>query len=109
MNPGILKLAQQPGHYRRSRRGTNQVIYDHQRMLFSTAQFANSLLRYRLLQGNGDLARAVVNAGWNLSELAPVGSSLEEIFLQLTGTDRAAAEENLAPPPESQTAVEVQQ
>ncbi len=35
----------------------------------------------------GDLARAVVEAGWNLNELRPVGFSLEEIFLQLTGAD----------------------
>jgi ABC-2 type transport system ATP-binding protein len=31
-----------------------------------------------------DLARAVVEAGWNLNELRPVSASLEEIFLQLT-------------------------
>jgi len=35
----------------------------------------------------GDLARSVVEAGWNLIELRPVGFSLEEIFLQLTGAD----------------------
>ncbi len=42
------------------------------------------------LQGKsirGDLARAVVEAGWNLHELRPVAVSLEEIFLQLTGVD----------------------
>ncbi len=31
-----------------------------------------------------ELARAVVESGWNLSELRSVGFSLEEIFLQLT-------------------------
>src|SRR5258708_5243737 len=31
-----------------------------------------------------DLARTVVNAGWALSEMRPVGLSLEDIFLQLT-------------------------
>jgi ABC-2 type transport system ATP-binding protein len=36
----------------------------------------------------GDLARAVVEAGWNLSELRPVGMSLEEVFLQLTGSEQ---------------------
>jgi hypothetical protein len=56
VNPGILKLTQQQGHHARSRRGTNQVIYDHQRPLFSTAEFANVLLRYRLLEGGGDLS-----------------------------------------------------
>jgi ABC-2 type transport system ATP-binding protein len=34
-----------------------------------------------------DLARSVVQAGWNLSELRPVGLSLEEIFLQLTAAE----------------------
>ena len=31
-----------------------------------------------------ELARSVVNSGWNLSELRAVGLSLEDIFLQLT-------------------------
>ena len=42
------------------------------------------------LQGRqirADLARSVVNAGWNLSELRPVGLSLEEVFLQLTAAE----------------------
>ena len=38
----------------------------------------------------GDLARAVVQAGWNLNEMRSSAMSLEEIFLQLTGTDPAA-------------------
>ena len=33
----------------------------------------------------GDLARAVVEAGWDLNELRPSAMSLEEVFLQLTG------------------------
>jgi ABC-2 type transport system ATP-binding protein len=33
----------------------------------------------------GDLARAVVEAGWNLNELKSAAMSLEEIFLELTG------------------------
>jgi len=32
----------------------------------------------------GDLARAVVESGWDLNELRPTAVSLEEIFLQLT-------------------------
>lgn len=43
------------------------------------------------LQGRqirSDLARTVVNAGWNLSELRPVGLSLEDIFLQLTAAEK---------------------
>ncbi len=33
----------------------------------------------------GDLARAIVESGWDLNELRPTAVSLEEIFLQLTG------------------------
>ncbi len=50
----------------------------------------------------GDLARAVVEAGWNLNELRPTAMSLEEIFLQLTGGEKAepvaAAVEETATP-----------
>jgi ABC-2 type transport system ATP-binding protein len=35
-----------------------------------------------------DLARAVVQAGWNLTELRVVGESLEEIFLELTRSEQ---------------------
>jgi len=38
----------------------------------------------------GDLARAVVESGWDLNELRPAAMSLEEIFLQLTGNEAAA-------------------
>ena len=40
----------------------------------------------------GDLARTVVEAGWNLTELRPTAMSLEEIFLQLTGTEKSEAQ-----------------
>jgi len=46
----------------------------------------------------GDLARMVVEAGWDLNELRPSAMSLEEIFLQLTGSDAATAQ-NAAPEP----------
>ncbi len=45
------------------------------------------------LQGRhvrADVARSVVNAGWALSELRPVGLSLEDIFLQLTANEQEA-------------------
>ena len=35
----------------------------------------------------GDLARAVVESGWDLNELRPTAISLEEIFLQLTAQE----------------------
>src|ERR1700726_1054921 len=44
----------------------------------------------------GDLARAVVEAGWDLNELRPAAVSLEEIFLQLTGDTGAAPAEEAA-------------
>src|ERR1700733_13412255 len=37
----------------------------------------------------GDLARAIVESGWDLNELRPAAVSLEEIFLQLTGEPAA--------------------
>ena len=40
-----------------------------------------------------ELARSVVEAGWNLNELHGVGSSLEEVFLQLTTTPQDEAKE----------------
>jgi ABC-2 type transport system ATP-binding protein len=44
----------------------------------------------------GDLARAVVESGWDLNELRPTAVSLEEVFLQLTGDQPAPAEEAVA-------------
>lgn len=44
------------------------------------------------LQGRairGEVSRAVVESGWDLTELRPVALSLEEVFLQLTGTEQA--------------------
>jgi ABC-2 type transport system ATP-binding protein len=35
----------------------------------------------------GDLARTVVESGWDLNELRPVAMSLEEVFLQLTAVE----------------------
>jgi ABC-2 type transport system ATP-binding protein len=54
----------------------------------------NSRLSFEVesLQGRhirADLARTVVNSGWNLSELRAVGLSLEDIFLQLTAAEQS--------------------
>ena len=53
----------------------------------------NGRLQFEIesLQGRqirSDLARTVVNAGWNLSELRAIGFSLEDIFLQLTAAEQ---------------------
>src|SRR5262249_39379937 len=44
----------------------------------------------------GDLARMVVECGWDLNELRPAAMSLEEIFLELTGSQAAQTEEAAA-------------
>ena len=36
----------------------------------------------------GDIARAVVESGWNLNELRQSALSLEEVFLELTATEQ---------------------
>lgn len=43
-------------------------------------------------QVRAELARTVVEAGWNLNELRPLALSLEEIFLQLTSPEQGEAE-----------------
>ena len=48
----------------------------------------------------GDLARAVVESGWNLNELRTVGLSLETIFLQLTASESKSATKTAAATPE---------
>jgi ABC-2 type transport system ATP-binding protein len=50
------------------------------------AQFAVESLQGRQIRP--ELARAVIESGWNLNELHAVGLSLEEIFLQLTATPK---------------------
>jgi ABC-2 type transport system ATP-binding protein len=44
----------------------------------------------------GDVARAVVDSGWDLNELRPTAMSLEEIFLQLTREEAETKKEEPA-------------
>jgi ABC-2 type transport system ATP-binding protein len=60
----------------------------------SRAVFEIESQKGRLVRG--DLARAVVEAGWDLNELRPAAMSLEEIFLQLTGSEAPVEPENTA-------------
>ncbi len=53
------------------------------RAVFEVESQKGSLVR-------GDLARAVVESGWDLNELRTASMSLEEIFLQLTGSEEPA-------------------
>jgi len=55
-----------------------------------------------------ELARSVVQGGFELLGLSQVGMSLEEIFLHLTTTDAAAAAHEAAPAPEPSAAPEGQ-
>jgi len=48
------------------------------------------------LFARGDLARAVVESGWDLNELRATAVSLEKVFLQLTGGQAAAPAEETA-------------
>jgi gliding motility-associated transport system ATP-binding protein len=73
--------------------GVNRVVFKEKRgsrSLFEVESQKNKFAR-------GDLARAVVEAGWDLHEMRPAAVSLEEIFLQLTREQGAApAEEPVA-------------
>ena len=60
------------------------------RVILKLAQDSSCAFEIESLQGRNiraDLARAVVEAGWNLTELRPVSMSLEEVFLQLTASE----------------------
>ena len=59
---------------------------DNGRVVFEVESQKGRLVR-------GDLARAVVECGWDLNELRPAAMSLEEIFLQLTGNEALATAE----------------
>jgi ABC-2 type transport system ATP-binding protein len=46
----------------------------------------------------GDVARAIVESGWDLNELRTAAASLEEVFLQLTSSDAAETAPNPGAP-----------
>jgi gliding motility-associated transport system ATP-binding protein len=65
--------------------GVSRVLCKQQ--VDSRAVFEVESQRGRLVRG--DLARVVVESGWDLNELRPSSMSLEEIFLQLTGSEQS--------------------
>jgi ABC-2 type transport system ATP-binding protein len=69
--------------------GVSRVIFKEKRQTRSTFEIETQKDHFV----RGDLARAVVEAGWDLNELRSSAASLEEIFLQLTGTKEAAPKE----------------
>jgi ABC-2 type transport system ATP-binding protein len=70
-----------------------QQIAGISRVQFKTSHGNRSVFEIESQKGfvRGDLARAVVAAGWDLNELRPAAMSLEEIFLQLTAAENADA------------------
>lgn len=63
------------------------------RVLSRESRNGRMLFEVESLQGRairGEVARAVVQSGWNLNELRPVAVSLEDVFLQLTSTEATA-------------------
>jgi gliding motility-associated transport system ATP-binding protein len=64
------------------------------------SSFEVESLKDRLIRS--DLARAVVEAGWNLNELHASALSLEKVFLQLTGGEKVAPDAPEAAPEVSQ-------
>jgi ABC-2 type transport system ATP-binding protein len=67
--------------------GVSRVVCKNQ--VDSRAVFEIESQKGRLVRG--DLARAVVESGWDLNELRPAAMSLEEVFLQLTGKEKDPA------------------
>jgi ABC-2 type transport system ATP-binding protein len=73
------------------------------RVMYKESRDGRHIFEVESLQGRSiraDLARAVVNAGWNLNELRTVGLSLETIFLQLTASESKSATKTAAAAPE---------
>jgi gliding motility-associated transport system ATP-binding protein len=69
--------------------GVNKVVFKEKRdsrNIFEVESGKGRLVR-------GDLARAIVEAGWDLNEMRSAAMSLEEVFLQLTGQPDSAAKE----------------
>jgi ABC-2 type transport system ATP-binding protein len=72
--------------------GVSRVVFKEKRQNCSSFEVESQKNRF----ARGDLARAVVESGWDLHELRPTAVSLEEIFLQLTGEQTAAPAEETA-------------
>jgi len=72
------------------------------RVMYKETREGRHIFEVESLQGRSiraDLARTVVNAGWNLNELRAVGLSLETIFLQLTASESKSASKTAAAEP----------
>ena len=76
--------------------GVSRVLCKQQ--IDSRAEFEVESEKGRLVRG--DLARTVVQCGWDLNELRPAAMSLEEVFLQLTESESAEKEETKVKEPQ---------
>jgi ABC-2 type transport system ATP-binding protein len=72
--------------------GVSRVVFKEKRQNRNIFEVESQKNRF----ARGDLARAVVESGWDLNELRPTAVSLEEIFLQLTGEQPGAPAEETA-------------
>ncbi len=64
------------------------------RVVLKDSRDSRNSFEIESLQGESpraELARAIVNSGWNLNELRPMGASLEDVFLQLTASEKKQA------------------
>jgi ABC-2 type transport system ATP-binding protein len=71
------------------------------KVIFKESKDGRCAFQVESLQGRhirADVARAVVNSGWDLNELRAVGLSLEDIFLQLTAAEKAPEKKETAAP-----------
>jgi ABC-2 type transport system ATP-binding protein len=66
--------------------GVSRVVFKEKRQNRNIFEVESQKNRF----ARGDLARAVVESGWDLNELRATAVSLEEVFLQLTGGQGAA-------------------
>jgi gliding motility-associated transport system ATP-binding protein len=72
--------------------GVSRVVFKEKRQNRNIFEVESQKNRF----ARGDLARAVVESGWDLNELRATAVSLEEVFLQLTGGQAAAPTEEAA-------------
>jgi ABC-2 type transport system ATP-binding protein len=64
------------------------------RVMVQDSEPGRVVLEVETVEGSairGDVARAIVHAGWNLEELRSTATSLEDVFLQLTASEKAKA------------------
>ena len=80
-------------------KGRLELVPGVSQVLFKEKKQARNVFEVESRRGGlsrGDLARAVVEAGWDLNEMRASAMSLEEVFLQLTGDQAAAPREEAA-------------